>query len=565
MPNQAKTSVGFIILTHANLDRTADLIKMILSSDNTFVSLHIDQTADMDELSSFRDALKSDLGVRVFEAERVHCEWGSFSLVRATLNCAKQLLTERPDLSHIVLLSGSDVPVRPISELQDFLAKHPKRNFIQSVAADAGWVRGGLGEERATLYFPFSYIRQRRIFDIFVEVQRIASVSRKLPTKAKYHMGSQWWCLTADAVSKIVNAPQAQKYERYFEKTWIPDEGYFQTLIREVAKDENITSETLTYYRFDHDGRPYVFYDDHIHELENMESFFIRKVSPNATKIYEWARQISAQKPRKDIKRSNQPIDLSISDTEARRRRRDDARSLTGSYDKSADKKFRRHTVIFGFEESIVRKFMRSVICADAHVVHEMPFCSWHIDLDRSHVDDLPYTKYDLAIRNHAPLKFLKRILSVGKKPPLFGMTPSQNFYVEQNLWQSNSSEFVILRNSWVLSLVKFVKYNKLTLEHVAHREQILEKATELYEAEVSYCRHLSRLGHQPLILDLMHKSKEWVHSLNRFGVMTQPSALEGIDLIKLNDEGASEELKLIDFINAYGFRFSSHNINSAH
>src|SRR5690606_8192070 len=98
---------------------------------------------------------------------------------------------------------------RPIAALRAFLALDPNRDYIESVDTnEVGWVIGGLNEERFTLYFPVDWRKRRKLFDRCVEIQRKLGIRRKLPRGLTPHLGSQWWCLTANTLRAILNDPR---------------------------------------------------------------------------------------------------------------------------------------------------------------------------------------------------------------------------------------------------------------------------------------------------------------------------------------------------------------------
>ncbi len=54
-----------------------------------------------------------------------------------------------------------------------YLEDRPMTDFIESVTTeDVPWTVGGLDSERFTLRFPFSWKKQRYLFDRYVELQR---------------------------------------------------------------------------------------------------------------------------------------------------------------------------------------------------------------------------------------------------------------------------------------------------------------------------------------------------------------------------------------------------------
>lgn len=276
-------SIGMALLVHNQLHRAEALVRALVGA-GCKVSIHVDAKVPDDDYTSFFQSLNSFDGV-VF-APRVHCEWGRFSLVAAQLSTAETLLKAFSDVSHVVLISGSCLPNRPLSELNAFLARHPDTDFIESVVVGGmNWIKGGLEAERFSLFFPLSFIKHRRRFDALVWLQRKLRVRRKLPAGLVPYIGSQWWALTRKTLDAILNDPQRPAYDRFFKLSWIPDESYFQSLARKHSR--KIKSRSLTYARFDFRGKPMVFYDDHARFIEHLDSFFLRKVWHAADALYE--------------------------------------------------------------------------------------------------------------------------------------------------------------------------------------------------------------------------------------------------------------------------------------
>ena len=276
------TSLGVVMLCHAALDRAAQLARH-WSMQGCPVVIHVDARTPKDQFDSLCAALHDLPDIRF--SPRSPCEWGSFGIVQATLDASAQILADFPQVSHILLASGSCLPIRPVRALQAHLARHPDTDFIESVTtADVGWTVGGLSGERFTLRFPFAWKRQRRLFDGYVNLQRLVRFRRRLPEGLVPHLGSQWWCLTSRTLQAILERPDRRQMDRYFKRVWIPDESYFQSLVRQVST--SIESRSLTLSKFDYQGRPYIFYDDHLHLLRQTDAFLARKIWPKADQLY---------------------------------------------------------------------------------------------------------------------------------------------------------------------------------------------------------------------------------------------------------------------------------------
>ncbi|MGR3570233.1 DUF5927 domain-containing protein [Brevirhabdus sp.] len=276
-------SVGFIMLVHTALDRSSQIIRH-WASHGCPVVVHTDKRVGPKRYRSFVESLSDLENVRF--TERLRCEWGTWSLVRATQMVSELMLAEFPEVRHIYFASGSCLPLRPVDDLRSYLDRRPTTDFIESVTTeDVPWAVGGLDHERFTLRFPFSWKRQRLLFDRYVVWQRRLGVRRKIPDGLVPHLGSQWWCLTRQTLSAMLEDPRRAVHDRYFRRVWIPDESYFQTLARLYSR--RIESRSLTLSKFDFQGKPHIFYDDHLQLLRRSDCFVARKIWPHADRLYE--------------------------------------------------------------------------------------------------------------------------------------------------------------------------------------------------------------------------------------------------------------------------------------
>ncbi|AOZ68136.1 glycosyl transferase [Rhodobacter xanthinilyticus] len=275
-------TVGFIMMCHTALDRAAQVARYWAEHDAPVV-IHVDKRVPAHEFGALGRSL-ADLP-NVSFCKRFKCDWGTWSLVAAAQAGAEQMLARHEEVRHVYLASGACLPLRPVQELTDYLDARPQTDFIESVTtADVGWTVGGIDMERFTLRFPFSWKTQRRLFDRYVALQRRLGLKRRIPDGLVPHLGSQWWCLTRQTLSAILQDPERPAYDRYFKKVWIPDESYFQTLARLYAT--SIESRSLTLSKFDFQGKPHIFYDDHLQLLRRSDCFVARKIWPKADRLY---------------------------------------------------------------------------------------------------------------------------------------------------------------------------------------------------------------------------------------------------------------------------------------
>ncbi len=276
------SGLGVIMLVHTALNRVEQVARHWAAAGCPVV-IHVDRKVPNTDFDKLKDACGDEPLIRF--CDRHTCEWGGWGIVAASQSAATKLLRDFADVRHVFLSSGACLPLRPVPELIRYLAERQRVDFIESATtADVSWTVGGLDYERFTLRFPFSWRKNRRLFDLYVNIQRGLRMRRSIPAGLIPHMGSQWWCLTRQTLSAILQDPKRKTYDRYFKKVWIPDESYFQTLARLYST--HIESRSLTLSKFDYQGRPHVFYDDHMQLLRRSDCFVARKIWPKADTLY---------------------------------------------------------------------------------------------------------------------------------------------------------------------------------------------------------------------------------------------------------------------------------------
>ncbi|MEO1611678.1 MAG: beta-1,6-N-acetylglucosaminyltransferase [Pseudomonadota bacterium] len=275
-------TAAYVMLAHDNLGAAGALAAALASGGRT-VAVHIDARASAADVAAFDEAAG---GVDLIRLPRRKCEWGMFGLVEAALDGVSAVLNSAGEFSHVALVSGADLPLRPLAEFDAFLDERPHTDLIEAFElAERRWIIDGLSDERFRLYHFVSWRRRPNLFDASVDWQRRLRIQRRLPKKLKPALGSQWWCLSRATLQAILDDPQLRELKRFFRWCWIPDESFFQTLARRHGT--NRIDKTQTLARFDTGGLPYVFHDDHAQLLGLSDHFFARKAHPRAQRLRE--------------------------------------------------------------------------------------------------------------------------------------------------------------------------------------------------------------------------------------------------------------------------------------
>ena len=277
-----KAALGFVVLAHDQPDNVARLIDR-LTAQGGVVALHWDRRHPVDMVAQLKKELPASQAARVLAAERVEVHWGLWSVVQATLNGLQAIQSSGQAVDYVTLLSGHDYPLRPLRQLQDFLQSNPGLEHIECVDHEKErWVTDGLHDERWQYRHYISWGTHPKLFDKSWHLQRALGLKVRKPRGLQPHFGSQWWTLSWPTLEKVLAASREPQVRKFFRRTWVPDEMFFQTLVAKFVSPARITGQNLNFYHFSKQGTPLVLHRDHLSFLRSQPHFFARKISPRA-------------------------------------------------------------------------------------------------------------------------------------------------------------------------------------------------------------------------------------------------------------------------------------------
>lgn len=216
----------FLLLVHADPQQVRRLIRLLVPFGPCIV--HVDAKVD-------RTAFQIDHLDVTYVDDRVNVHWAGISQVSATLCLMRAALAQCDPsrVSHFVLLSGSCYPVRPLEELSAFLSNNQGVNFIKQMPLDGA---PELESRVRHLWFyedfPVDgrrFTRTRLLRGVLQLVGKFAR--RSLSLIPRWHVGSQWWALTPEAVSYLATFLHESQVKRFLRFSKAPDEIYFHTLL----------------------------------------------------------------------------------------------------------------------------------------------------------------------------------------------------------------------------------------------------------------------------------------------------------------------------------------------
>lgn len=273
--------IAYILLCHKDpiaVIRQAERLTAV----GDYMAIHFDASASATEFNEIKTALADNPNV-TFATKRIRCGWGEWSLVQATLNAVKSAVQAFPRATHFYMLSGDCMAIKSAEYTHRFLDDNDA-DFIESNDFfESDWIKTGWKEERLIYRHWFNERTQKKLFYAMFEAQKRLGLTRDIPADLQIMIGSQWWCLRRRTIEALLDfAKKRRDVMKFFAATWIPDETFFQTLVRHLVPGTEIRGRTLTYLMFTDYGMPVTFYNDHYDLLLSQDYLFARKISAQA-------------------------------------------------------------------------------------------------------------------------------------------------------------------------------------------------------------------------------------------------------------------------------------------
>ena len=276
--------IAFILLCHKDPEGIIAQAERLTAAGD-FVAIHFDSRAKREDYDRLRSALGPNPSV-AFAKKRVKCGWGEWSLIVATLLAIRAAVDSFPRATHFYMLSGDCMPIKSAEYAHEFLDRD-EVDYIESFDFHSSeWIKTGIKEERLIYRHWFNERNNKAAFYLSMSLQKRFGLARKVPADIAMQIGSQWWCLRRRTMEQVLEfCDKRRDVMRFFSTTWIPDETFFQTIVRHLVPEHEIKSRTLTFLMFTDYGMPVTFYNDNYDLLLSQDYLFARKISPDAKQL----------------------------------------------------------------------------------------------------------------------------------------------------------------------------------------------------------------------------------------------------------------------------------------
>lgn len=277
---------AFIILCHKNETQINRLLNKLKNFDCE-IFIHIDR-----KNKNLKNDIKICKNIHILpEEDSYDIKWGGIDMILATLSLINNVVSFSENnnikFDYVWLLSGQDYIIQNSKIISEKLKQNKKINYIEIIG------KGNKKYKKLRKLYELPYPQWITINKTYIKiVKRLYMIitggynytfpffRRKKPFDFDFYFGSQWWTITYDCANYIKEyCTKNDKYIRYFEKSIIPDECFFQTIIMQSKYSKSIQNN-LTYINWGKNRRsPETITIEDFAKLKkiNNEYFFARK------------------------------------------------------------------------------------------------------------------------------------------------------------------------------------------------------------------------------------------------------------------------------------------------
>lgn len=287
-PEAISVQLAYIISAYKLPDLLVRLVNRLHSQNASFF-IHVDKKTPRHVFDRMKHGL-TDFD-NVFFLQRHKCYHGDFGHVRASLKGIREIVSQDAPFDYVILLTGQDYPLKTNAEIEAFFTKNQDTSFVEHFPLPfSGWGEDG-GMERIERRH-YRLMGQNVGFPVgaktgrFLPIKKLLnvpfSVRPEFPAGLKPYGGSSYWNLSREAISYVSDYVNHNPgFVRFFSRTWVSDEIFFQTLLLNSPLRDKIVDDSLRYVEWHRPGKkPDILGKDDFNALRSSSKLFARKFDP---------------------------------------------------------------------------------------------------------------------------------------------------------------------------------------------------------------------------------------------------------------------------------------------
>lgn len=266
-------------MAHADYGQLRNLVSL-LDYENIDIYIHINKRShNWDKNVLNNAAIRS----KIFFVDRVNIYYCDYSQVNAQKKLLEAATKNGYDYYH--LISGSDLPLHPISEIIRFFDMNKGWEFV-GIAKNYDSRLAGIKAFFSNTIRTSSGVKQRiaiRLSKLFKNAQLFLGINLSKAYDGKPYKGSDWWSISHEAAIYVLG--KEPEFKKYFIHCYCPSELFIQTILGNSAYKEKFFhqgNERISSLReIDwHRGNPYVWRKTDYEQLIKSPCMFARKFNP---------------------------------------------------------------------------------------------------------------------------------------------------------------------------------------------------------------------------------------------------------------------------------------------
>lgn len=268
--------IANIIMAYKDPEQIEKMITAMRHPDMYFF-IHLDKKI---AAKPFEYLVKMD---RVhFIGNRVLCNWGGFSFVRAVIRSLEEVLKSGGDFDYYNLMSGQDYPIKSVQQIVSFLEENKGKSFISyDEDHQTDWWSHAVSRYQnyhfTDLTFKGRYVFQRMLNAIMPK--------RKFPLPIKLYGSSvsSWWTLHAPCARYLVDfANREQQLNEFMNYTWGADEFFYATILMNSPYKDSIVNDNLRLIKWaEGSANPVILKQKDLNSIVASDKLFARKFDIN--------------------------------------------------------------------------------------------------------------------------------------------------------------------------------------------------------------------------------------------------------------------------------------------
>lgn len=233
------TKVAFCVIAHNNLSEINNMINQINQNTTHHIFIYVDSNCKEDIRT-----IKKCSNVHIIK-NRKPLYWGDFSFIHAQLRLIKEVMNCEYKFDYVSFHGSNDLLLENINIIQEYIDTRKGQNFIECKELPNNNLMFG-GKWRYEYNWPLDLIRKdEHMFEDYARNRIREKLNTPIDNSFNFslYQGLRWFTITLDAAKYCYEySLNNRKYMKMFNKTYLPAESYFHTLLFNSDYNSTITN-----------------------------------------------------------------------------------------------------------------------------------------------------------------------------------------------------------------------------------------------------------------------------------------------------------------------------------